>query len=543
MYDLRTQLNRLGAATLTRLIGEEHLESLSNILRTPLTNSAFVNILINRHGNRILDNKEVRAALITSLPDDDISELSDNSKIENVNQLRIKLGVSQWGRTRKFSSKFLELFNIDPEEYFDSSPPELTNVETIGPEKPLFPYQRRLKYSALDILKPSNSRVLIHMPTGAGKTRTASEVLIDIIRQDSPEEGMIIWLAHTEELCEQAFQTLKEVWCERGDQTINIFKLWGAYPTLKVEDLSKKGIVVASLQKAYSISVSQSNERFAVINFLRQYASTIVIDEAHKAIAETYQSIIEALTNIDRCRVVGLTATPGRSYDPFENQELANFFSSQKLTIVDETGNQATDPIRYLQDNGYLAEVERKVIKTDVETKLSQAEVQQLNRLLEIPESVLNRLADNDLRNAVILGEIAVQNNENNKIIVFACSVEHAHLIRELCTFKGIPAHCVDGSTPTDLRRKYIEDYKNGEVRVLVNCQVLTTGFDAPGTNVVMITRPTLSVVLYSQMVGRGIRGPKMGGVENCLIIDLEDNLGATLNANQAFQYFDSSWG
>ena len=77
---------------------------------------------------------------------------------------------------------------------------------------------------------------------------------------------------------------------------------------------------------------------------------------------------------------------------------------------------------------------------------------------------------------------------------------------------------------------------------MLVNYGVLTTGFDAPNTNAVVITRPTTSLVLYSQMIGRGIRGPKMGGTKECIIVDIEDNIINLPSEQTAFNYFNSHW-
>ncbi|KKK92256.1 hypothetical protein LCGC14_2704740, partial [marine sediment metagenome] len=125
---------------------------------------------------------------------------------------------------------------------------------------------------------------------------------------------------------------------------------------------------------------------------------------------------------------------------------------------------------------------------------------------------------------------------------VFALSVENAHLITELLNLRNIESRCVDGKcTPYD-RQKYIEEYKSGNVQVLVNYGVLTTGFDAPNTNAVLIARPTGSLVLYSQMIGRGIRGPRMGGNEECILVDIKDNLVGFPDERNAFTYFDDEW-
>ena len=96
--------------------------------------------------------------------------------------------------------------------------------------------------------------------------------------------------------------------------------------------------------------------------------------------------------------------------------------------------------------------------------------------------------------------------------------------------------------TPGD-REKAIADFKdrNCAVNFLINFEVLTTGFDSTNIQCVFITRPTQSIVLYSQMLGRGLRGPKMGGNEECLLVDIKDNLGK-YDADMAFNHFDAYW-
>jgi superfamily II DNA or RNA helicase len=89
---------------------------------------------------------------------------------------------------------------------------------------------------------------------------------------------------------------------------------------------------------------------------------------------------------------------------------------------------------------------------------------------------------------------------------------------------EGIPAAVVSGDTRDITRRRVVADFKTGLLRVLCNCEVLTTGFDAPKVTHVVMARPTVSRVLYEQMVGRGLRGPIFGGTEECTIIDCEDN-------------------
>ena len=104
---------------------------------------------------------------------------------------------------------------------------------------------------------------------------------------------------------------------------------------------------------------------------------------------------------------------------------------------------------------------------------------------------------------------------------------------------RGVDAVAITADTPTHQRRQSIQDFKEGRLPILVNFGVLTTGFDAPNIKAVIIARPTTSVVLYSQMIGRGLRGELMGGTDECYLIDVKDNIINMPDADQAFVYFD----
>jgi DNA repair protein RadD len=128
-------------------------------------------------------------------------------------------------------------------------------------------------------------------------------------------------------------------------------------------------------------------------------------------------------------------------------------------------------------------------------------------------------------RNRKII-ERLVKLPKKHRVLVFACSIEHAKILT-LCLNRALgpgSAALVTGETPRAERLEIIERFRKGDgVRFLCNVGVLTMGFDAPKTDVVCITRPTWSSIAYEQMVGRGLRGPLNGGTEKCLILDVQD--------------------
>ena len=103
----------------------------------------------------------------------------------------------------------------------------------------------------------------------------------------------------------------------------------------------------------------------------------------------------------------------------------------------------------------------------------------------------------------------------------------------------GINASHVDGATSLNRRSGILNDFKNKNLQVLCNERLISTGFDAPKTDTIIIAKPTFSIVLYSQIIGRGLRGPEIGGTEYCKIIDVKDNIKGYSDLDEVYQYFD----
>ena len=125
------------------------------------------------------------------------------------------------------------------------------------------------------------------------------------------------------------------------------------------------------------------------------------------------------------------------------------------------------------------------------------------------------------------------------KAIFFGCSVDHSKFICSMLNYLGVKAAHIDGSTNRGARQNILNEFKNGNINIICNFGILSTGFDAPKTDLVFISRPTQSIVLYSQMIGRGLRGPSVGGTENCTIVTVKDNINGLPNDSNIFTFFD----
>lgn len=545
---LRSLFIRMGTPTLVQLYGEENVDAIAGIMNDSVTSSRLVELLDNKFGRQILAQRDIRRSIFGALNHSQLGFILDGKNIPNRSltaEDASRLYKMQWGRTRASSKRLIELLELN-ENYLPPSPEVLPSMEIINPEVYLYEHQSRLKDLFVRKLISGDERILLHMPTGAGKTRTSIEGVVDYWKSAGDRSKNIIWLAHSEELCEQAVETFKFIWGERGDKEVKLFRLWGSHT---LEELPSEGaIIVAGFQKLYSMISSKRDHVFKLMASLKQASSVVVVDEAHKAIAPTYQTCIEYLSS-PTSKLIGLTATPGRSTDDVfnikgsETEKLAEFFNFNKLGLTNSKGIEIQDPIGYLQELGFLSRIVRKKVTTDIQVELSSVEQRFIAQFLEIPASVLNQLAINDERNALILGEISSLHIQRKQIIVFALSVKHARTLNDLLNLRGINSRCVDGETSSSERVNAITSYKSGNIHVLINYGVLTTGFDAPNTNAIVITRPTASLVLYSQMIGRGIRGTKVGGNAECTLVDIEDNLIGFPSEQQAFTHFDTAWG
>jgi superfamily II DNA or RNA helicase len=172
--------------------------------------------------------------------------------------------------------------------------------------------------------------------------------------------------------------------------------------------------------------------------------------------------------------------------------------------------------------------------------ELDAAERRDFERLRRLPASAEERLGLDAERNRQLIDPILAFPGDW-QVLLFATSVNHARTIAALLNRRGVTAAAVSGDMDAGHRRHAIDRFRKGEVQVLTNYGVLTQGFDAPATRVVIVARPTYSPNLYQQMVGRGLRGPKNGGKDECLIVNVADNI-AQYGDELAFREFERLW-
>lgn len=417
-----------------------------------------------------------------------------------------------------------------PMEYAGSSSatlaPELT---VLGPPglPDLHVYQEQLRDEICTLLRSDPAdRALLYLPTGAGKTRVTVQAIVESIIANEIQ-GPVLWIAQTEELCEQAVQTFSTVWREFGDRALKLYRLWSKNEVADSDD--DVCVIVATDAKLASIKARDEYQ------WLPRRTHAVVVDEAHGSIASGITDTLRWLGIDNKAAArpfLGLTATPFRS-SVDASKSLMRRFGGRLLDVLGD------DPYEALQDLGVLARVKHAELAGG-EFRLEASELPHYEKFHDVPRTVLDRIGKDQARTQALVQHIETL-PEDWPVLVFTASVLSAQILAALLRVSGITAASVSGSTPVYERRRTIEDFREGRIRVLTNCNVLTEGFDAPAVRALYIARPTFSPNAYIQMIGRGLRGPKNGGKEECLVVNIADTF-AQFKDSLAYKKFNYLW-
>ncbi len=351
----------------------------------------------------------------------------------------------------------------------------------------LRPYQQEAVSATLKHFREEKSPAVIVLPTGAGK----SLVIAELARL---AKGRVLVLAHVRELVEQNHAKYITFGLEAG--------IYSAGLNRKEAD---QKVIFGSIQ-----SIARASDEFF------QSFSLLVIDECHRVSVDgdtQYFQVISKLqkTNPDLC-ILGLTATPYRLGLGWIYQ----FNSHKKIlqTSADRFFKKCIFElsIRFMIKNQFLT----PPIKIDSPVACYDFSSLKLNGSSFVTAQVEALLKDQKRITPLIIKNIIEMSEERKGVMIFTSSVNHAIEIMK-CLPPYVSALVV-GDTAGDEREEIIEAFKEQKLKYLVNVSVLTTGFDAPHVDVIAILRPTESVSLYQQIIGRGLR--LSPGKTDCLILD-----------------------
>lgn len=332
----------------------------------------------------------------------------------------------------------------------------------------LRPYQEEARAKVQQEWKEGRKRTLLVLPTGCGKTIVFSKIIEDRVKMGE----RVLVLAHRSELLEQA-----------SDKLMTATGLGTALEKAGNTSIGSWFRVVVG-----SVQTMQREKRLS--KFPSNHFDTIVIDEAHHAISDGYQRVLEHFKDAN---VLGVTATPDRG----DMRNLGSYFDSLAYEYP------LVDAIK----SGYLSKITAITIplELDLSTVSQQAGDFKASEIGTALDPYLEQIADE-----------MVKQCKNRKTVVFLPLVKTSQKFRDILNEKGFRAAEVNGESKD--RAEILEDFDKDKYNVLCNSMLLTEGWDCPTVDCVVVLRPTKVRALYSQMVGRGTR--LAPGKENLLLLD-----------------------
>lgn len=325
--------------------------------------------------------------------------------------------------------------------------------------------------------------ILYQMPTGTGKTRLFTSIIRDInvwgLRHNINYRILII--AHRSELIEQSSRSLDKYHIKHG-------VLAG---TMKDKRDLTQAIQVASIQ-----TIIHPSNRCLIEGLQFDF---IIIDEAHHAVANSYQKLWKFCPNSKK---LGVTATPWR----MNNSGFAQIFDAYIPSMS----------IKEFIQKGWLAAYQYYSIPSDSEIIKSIESIRDFDIEGDYKSSVLTQVFDTSKIRAQLYNSYA-KNALGKKGIIYSISREHSEHICSQYRSHNIAIENIDSETPAKTRENIIKAFKNGEIDIIVNVDIFSEGFDCPDIEFIQLARPTKSLVKYIQQVGRGLR---KNGNKRCVILD-----------------------
>lgn len=387
----------------------------------------------------------------------------------------------------------------------------------------LYPHQVEAIAELNTINLRKDFSTLVVLPTGAGKTLTAATWLLTTAIDCQKK---VLWLAHRHLLLEQAADAF----------AINAFsELLINRQSFKYRIVSGRHDRPIHIKRDDDILVVSKDSIIRNLQSLNDWLKGeeelyLVIDEAHHASARSYRRIIEHVkSKVDHVKMLGLTATPFRTSEQ-EQGLLGQIFSDDIVYKVD---------LDTLIKRGILSTPVCESCDTEIMLgdELGLSAIKSIEQLDVIPEDIADYIAANKNRNRFIVKTYFDNYEKYGQTLVFALNRVHAFTLKALFDELGKKLGIKSGVIVTGTRAEFIgidisneendrqiEAYRKGEIQVLINVNILTEGVDLPKTQTVFLTRPTISTVLMTQMIGRALRGERAGGTKEAYIVSFVDN-------------------
>jgi superfamily II DNA or RNA helicase len=372
--------------------------------------------------------------------------------------------------------------------------------------------------------RSTHSGGILVLPTGGGKTFTTVRFLCTY---PLSQNYKVLWLAHTHHLLEQAFYTfepeVKHISLPKTRLDVRVVS--GTPGHCSINEIGiRDDVLIGTLQTLTSAYKRKEPKLEAFLEAAGDQLF-VVFDEAHHSPSPTYRKLIMALQQrFPKMYLLGLTATP--TYSIRDKYGWLEKLFPQRI-IYQVTAQR-------LMADGILSKPEIEQHQTNFE--VPEFDEEEYNKWVksyqELPENIIDKLAEDRDRNLFIAETYAINRERYGKTLIFADRWFQCEQLREFLDSRGVRAGVVYSDSKSseshkvrnrDENARILETFRRNELDVLINVKMLTEGTDVPDVQTVFLTRETKSEILLTQMVGRALRGPKMGGTEKAYIVAFID--------------------
>lgn len=416
---------------------------------------------------------------------------------------------------------------VEVKSFGDVFPRTGTNTRT--------PYEhQKMAMAGLDKINQSPSySTLVVLPTGGGKTYTASTWLL---KNAIDRKKKILWIAHRQMLLDQAAESFQKFAYTEVIPHISSF----SFRIISGASSHDRTINIRPTDNLLIVSKDSIGRNLGCLDIWMKGEKEIylIVDEAHHSTAKTYRRVIDYVRKkVPSVKLIGLTATPFRTAED-EQGLLARIYSDgikNGEVIHGDIGITYQISLKELINRQILSKPIFESYYTDEAygDSLGLDAWESIQHLDTLPDDVAEQIAKSTARNKLIVETYCAKQNEYGQTIVFAVNVLHAIQLSALFNKAGIKSDYVvsdikDSVTGVTISRKdndrKLAAYRDGELQVLINVNILTEGVDLPQTKTVFLARPTVSSILMTQMIGRALRGVKAGGTASAYIVSFLDN-------------------
>lgn len=396
------------------------------------------------------------------------------------------------------------------------------------------PYEhQKCAMKALDQMNEEKSfRTLIVLPTGGGKTYTAATWLL---KNAIDKKKKILWIAHRQMLLDQAAESFQRfAYTEVIPHTSSfVFRIVsGSTEHDRACDIKQTDDLLMISKDSLGRNLDRLDKWLA-----EEKEIFFIVDEAHHATAKTYRRIIDYVSEkVPQVKLIGLTATPFRTAEE-EKGLLSKIFTDglkDGRVVHGDSGITYQIGLKELINRQILSKPYFEYYATEqfFGDSIGVDDWSSITNFDMLPEDIAFQMAESAARNRLIVQTYINGMEKYGQTILFAINVTHAIHLAALFKKAGIPADFIVSSvkdmvTGVTINQKdnerNIEAYRHGELKVLINVNILTEGIDLPQTKTVFLARPTVSSILMTQMVGRALRGTAAGGTAEAHIVSFVD--------------------